>query len=138
MKKTLLLLAGCFFSAPLLACEISASMVPECVKNAFSARFPEATVSEWDWDEDVKAYEADARQGKLEIEAYISEKGELICSKEDVTAESIAPSVLKQVHEKWPRAEVLGANKITTPKGVVWDVGIKVRNRHHNIKIEEK
>lgn len=138
LKKSVLLLAGLFCSAPIWAGEISASMVPDSVKSTFEKHFPEASVTEWDWDEDTQSYEVDARRGRLEIEAHISEKGELICSKEDVTAESIAPSVLKQVHEKWPRAEVLGANKITTPKSVVWDVGIKVRNRHHNIKIEEK
>ena len=138
IKKSVLLLAGLFCSAPIWAGEISASMVPDSVKSTFEKHFPEASVTEWDWDEDTQSYEVDARRGRLEIEAHISEKGELIRSKEDVTVDAIAQNVLKEVHEKWPRAEVLGANKITTPKGVVWDVGIKVRNRHHNIKIEEK
>ena len=95
---------------------ISASMVPAEVKNAFVQQYPSAQVM---------------------IKALYRENGQLISSKEDVSADKIPPSVLKQIHEKWARAEVLGANKITTPKGVVWDVGLKFRNRYHNVEIHE-
>ena len=116
---------------------ISASMVPAEVKNAFAQQYPSAQVMEWDFEDDENAYEVEARLGQAEVKALYRENGQLISSKEDVSADKIPASVLKQIHEKWARAEVLGANKITTPKGVVWDVGLKFRNRYHNVEIHE-
>ena len=65
-----------------------------------------------------------------------SEKGDLIVSKEDVAAGAIPKDVLDEVSQKWQRAEILGANKITTPKGVTWDIGLKFRSQYHNIEIK--
>lgn len=98
---------------------ISASMVPAEVKTAFAQQYPSAQVMEWDFEDDENAYEVEARLGQAEIKALYRENGQLISSKEDVSADKIPAPVLKQIHEKWARAEVLGANKITTPKGVV-------------------
>ena len=116
---------------------ISASMVPAEVKTAFAQQYPSARILEWDFEDDENAYEVEAKLGQAEIKALYRENGQLISSKEDVSADKIPASVLKQIHEKWTRAEVLGANKITTPKGVVWDVGLKFRNRYHNVEIHE-
>lgn len=112
-------------------------MVPAEVKTAFAQQYPLAQVMEWDFEDDENAYEVEARLGQAEIKALYRENGQLISSKEDISADKIPAPVLKQIHEKWARAEVLGANKITTPKGVVWDVGLKFRNRYHNVEIHE-
>lgn len=56
IKKSVLLLAGLFCSAPIWAGEISASMVPDSVKSTFEKHFPEASVTEWDWDEIGRAH----------------------------------------------------------------------------------
>ena len=68
----------------------------------------------------------------------IDKDGKVIRTKEDVRAENIPASVLEKVHQEWPRAEILGANKLTdAQKGVIWDVGLKVRSRYRNIQIAE-
>ena len=111
-------------------------MVPAEVKAAFQKQYPSAQILEWDYEEDEKAYEVEARIGKAEIDAMYSEKGELIVSKEDVAAEAIPKDVLDEVRQKWQRAEILGANKITTPKGITWDIGLKIRSQYHNVKVQ--
>ena len=115
---------------------ISSSMVPAEVKAAFQKQYPSAQILEWDYEDDEKAYEVEARIGKAEIEAMYSEKGDLIVSKEDVAAAAIPKDVLDEVRQKWQRAEILGANKITTSKGVTWDIGLKFRSQYHNIEIK--
>lgn len=125
------------FSSLAVAGSISESMVPSAVKSTFAQTFPTAQVIEWDFEDDDNAYEVEGRIGEREIKALIAEDGKLIRSKEDVWAQDVPAAILKQVEKKWPRAQVLGANKITTSKGVVWDVGLKFRNRHHNVKIAE-
>lgn len=102
---------------------ISASMVPAEVKTAFAQQYPSAQVMEWDFEDDENAYEVEARLGQAEIKALYRENGQLISSKEDVSADKIPAPVLKQIHEKWARAEVLGANKLPLPKVLsgMWD-----------------
>lgn len=116
---------------------ISSSMVPTEVKNTFANMFPTAVVTKWDYDEDARGYEVDARMGKAEIEVLLAENGQLIRSKEDVAVQNIPEKILKTVREKWSRAEILGANKITTPQGIKWDVGLRVRSQYHNVEIPE-
>lgn len=111
-------------------------MVPSEVKAAFQKQYPSAQILEWDYEDDEKAYEVEARIGKAEIDAMYSDKGELIVSKEDVAAGAIPKDVLDEVRQKWQRAEILGANKITTPKGITWDIGLKIRSQYHNVKVQ--
>ena len=123
-------------SSAAFAGSISSSMVPSEVKAAFQKQYPSAQILEWDYEDDEKAYEVEARIGKAEIDAMYSEKGELIVSKEDVAAGAIPKDVLDEVRQKWQRAEILGANKITTPKGITWDIGLKIRSQYHNVKVQ--
>lgn len=123
-------------SSAAFAGSISPSMVPAEVKAAFQKQYPSAQILEWDYEKDEKAYEVEARIGEAEIEAMYSEKGDLIVSKEDVATGAIPKDVLDEVRQKWQRAEILGANKITTLKGITWDIGLKFRSQYHNIEIK--
>lgn len=123
-------------SSAAFAGSISSSMVPSEVKAAFQKQYPSAQILEWDYEDDEKAYEVEARIGKAEIDAMYSEKGDLIASKEDVAVGAIPKDVLDEVRQKWQRAEILGANKITTPKGITWDIGLKIRSQYHNVKVQ--
>ena len=121
MRKTIILpmlltVAAAFPAAH--AGDLPASAVPAPVREAFAAAFPQATSLEWDWDEDDRAYEVDARDGRREIEA-------------------IPENVKSRALERHPGAEILGANKKTSDRGVVWDVGLRVKGRYRNVDIPE-
>lgn len=122
---------------PAYAGDLPASAVPAPVREAFAAAFPQATSLEWDWDEDDRAYEVDARDGKREIEAVYTEAGRLIRSKVDVEAAAIPEAIKARALERHPGAEILGANKKTSERGVVWDVGLRVKGRYRNVDIPE-
>ena len=138
MRKTIILpmlltVAAAFPAAH--AGDLPASAVPAPVREAFAAAFPQAT--SLDWDEDDRAYEVDARDGRREIEAAYTEAGRLIRSKVDVDAEAIPENVKSRALERHPGAEILGANKKTSDRGVVWDVGLRVKGRYRNVDIPE-
>ena len=140
MRKTIILpmlltVAAAFPAAH--AGDLPASAVPAPVREAFAAAFPQATSLEWDWDEDDRAYEVDARDGRREIEAAYTEAARLIRSKVDVDAEAIPENVKSRALERHPGAEILGANKKTSDRGVVWDVGLRVKGRYRNVDIPE-
>ena len=96
-------LASFALSSAAFAGSISPSMVPSEVKAAFQKQYPSAQILEWDYEDDEKAYEVEARIGKAEIDAMYSDKGELIVSKEDVAAGAIPKDVLDEVRQKWQR-----------------------------------
>lgn len=140
MRKTIILSMLLAVSTALPAAhagDLPASAVPAPVREAFAAAFPQATALEWDWDEDDRAYEVDAREGRCEIEAVYTEAGRLIRSKVDVDAAAIPEAVKKKALERHPGAEILGANKKTSERGVVWDVGLRVKGRYRNVDIPE-
>ena len=88
MRKTIILPMLLTVSAAFPAAhagDLPASAVPAPVREAFAAAFPQATSLEWDWDEDDRAYEVDARDGRREIEAAYTEAGRLIRSKSTST-----------------------------------------------------
>ena len=89
---------------PAYAGDLPASAVPAPVREAFAAAFPQATSLEWDWDEDDRAYEVDARDGKREIEAVYTEAGRLIRSKVDVEAAAIPEAIKARALERHPGA----------------------------------
>ena len=140
MRKTIILSMLLAVSTALPAAragDLPASAVPAPVREAFAAAFPQATALEWDWDEDDHAYEVDAREGKREIEAAYTEAGRLIRSKVDVDAAAIPEAIKSRALERHPGAEILGANKKTSERGVVWDVGLRVKGRYRNVDIPE-
>ena len=138
LKSFLFVALTALASQSAAAGEIRADMLPDPVKNAFASLYPSVVAVEWDWDEDRHAYEAEAKIDHREVEVLIAETGELLQAKEDVFADQIPDEVLKEIRQKWPRAEVLGANKITTRSDEIWDVGLKFRNRYHNVEIKRK
>ena len=139
MRKTIILPMLLTVAAviPVYAGDLPASAVPAPVREAFAAAFPQATSLEWDWDEDDRAYEVDAREGRREIEAVYTEAGRLIRSKVDVEAAAIPDAVKQKALKRHPGAEILGANKKTSERGVVWDVGLRVKGRYRNVDIPE-
>ena len=137
-KKTILpMLLTVAAAFPAYAGDLPASSVPAPVRAAFAAACPQATALEWDGDEHDRAYEVDAREGKREIEAAYTEAGRLIRSKVDVDAAAIPEAIKSRALERHPGAEILGANKKTSERGVVWDVGLRVKGRYRNVDIPE-
>lgn len=55
----------------------------------------------------------------------------------DVDVAAIPEAIKSRALERHPGAEILGANKKTSERGVVWDVGLRVKGRYRNVDIPE-
>lgn len=115
--------------------DLSRSDVPAAVLKAFEAQYPGVVVEKYDFDDDDNVFEIDAEKGSLEIEAKYKKDGTLVEFKEDVRAQDIPASVLNQVKEQYPKAEILGANRLFKNGKHFWDVGVKDGRKHRNILV---
>ena len=60
------------------------------MKTAFAQQYPSAQVLEWDFEDDENAYEVEAKiRASRNQKALYRENGQLISSKEDVSADKI-------------------------------------------------
>ena len=107
LKRLLFVALTALASQSAAAGEIRADMLPDSVKKTFASLYPSVVAVEWDWDEDRHAYEAEAKIDHREVEVLIEENGELVQAKEDVFADQIPDEVLKEIRQKWPRAELI-------------------------------
>ena len=117
--------------------DLTKNEVPAAVLEAFESKYPSVVVEKYDFDDDDNVFEIDAQKGTLEIEAKFRKDGTLVESKEDVRAQDLPVAVLNQIKEKYPKAKVLGANRVFKDGEHFWDVGIKVRGRHRNVIISQ-
>lgn len=117
--------------------DLAKSEVPAAVLSAFEAQFPDVVVVKYDFDDDEKVFEIDAEKGTLEIEVKYRKDGVLLESKEDVRAKDIPAAVLNAVQEQYPKAKVLGANRVFKNGTYFWDVGVKDGRRHRNMIVCE-
>ena len=117
--------------------DLTKNEVPAAVLEAFESKYPTVVVEKYDFDDDDNVFEIDAQKGTLEIEAKFRKDGTLVESNEDVRAQDLPVAVLNQIKEKYPKAKVLGANRVFKDGEHFWDGGIKVRGRHRNVIISQ-
>lgn len=117
--------------------DLAKNEVPAAVLEAFESKYPGVVVEKYDFDDDDNVFEIDAQKGTLEIEAKFRKDGTLVESKEDVRAQELPATVLNQIKEKYPKAKVLGANRVFKDGEHFWDVGIKDGGRYRNVIISQ-
>ena len=88
----LLTFGFCFLAVQLVLAQ-SEKDIPVAVKNAFNAKYPNMKVTDWDWEEDKDAYEAEFKMNGRENEAYFSPDGAWLKTKTDIKHEQLPTAV---------------------------------------------
>lgn len=141
--KIYLFLIACILCGSVFAGNIKESAVPAKMKAYLTAHYPDATGTEWDFDDDDNVYEAEFKIKGLEYKLEITPEGVLHASKEDLAVSALPESINAYIRQNYPDYRILGANKKMKGGKVTYDVGIKGKNsygqtRHHNIYFNEK
>lgn len=111
--------------------DLRASDVPEPVRAAVTAAFPNAQVEEWDFDDG--RYEVELNTSGLEAKLELSPEGKILKSKQDVREADIPQNIKDEVLRRRPGAKILGANLHEENGKTWWDVGVKTKEgRHRN------
>lgn len=130
--KAVIILASAI-SLPGYAKDLQASEVPQAVRQYVEQTYPQSSNIEWDYDKDDGYYEADFKRLGNEIEVKLTKDGQLIVAKEDIEKKDIPELIQNAALKQFPKARILGANRIIKPNAITWDVGLKLDNgQYHN------
>lgn len=112
MQKLLLSALSAAFIAPGLA-DIPAADVPATVKTQVQNQFPNASVIDWDFDDDEDVYEAEFRINGLEYEMKLSPDGTVFLIKADIPLQSLPAPVQTAIAKDFPGYALRRAKQIT-------------------------
>ena len=141
MKNTLIVLtaAALFAALPASAKDVAPDQVPQAARTFVESRYADARGLDWDWDADDSRWEAEFATPAGDVEVQFDAEGRFVRSKEDVARDAMPAAILNAVEARHPHARVLGANKLTTPEGVFWDVGLRRPNGgYRNILVDDQ
>jgi len=101
--------------------DISMSDVPSVVLNNFQAEYPKAKDIEWELSN--SQYEVEFELGwNRDFKIWYDKAGHVMKRKEEVSRKELPAVVLSSLHSEFKSYRVDGAEKITTEKGIQYEV----------------
>ena len=107
--------------------KLKSTQVPAAVTAAASKQYPNAKISHWSKEtEDGKTtYEASVVEGSSKRDVVLAEDGTLVAVEEAVAVSALPGPVTSTVQEKYPKAIIAKAEKITKDGAVQYEVGLR-------------
>lgn len=94
--------------------KIKESKVPEVVKNAFKAKFPDAKKIQWELEND-SIYEAEFVSNKVEMSSNFSATGRWLETEKEIDKKDIPDAVLKMIAGKYAGYKIVEAESVDSP-----------------------
>jgi hypothetical protein len=120
--------------------KVTKDQVPASVITAFEKAYPNAMVNEYTqktWDEKVW-YSIEFVDGGITKEVKYSADGVLRASRSDVVAKDLPEAVRNTIAAKYPGADIVKAETEVRNGIVLYDVKLKVKGEHQNLKLNDK
>lgn len=96
--------------------------VPKEVIEAFQAKFPGITPSEWEME---AQYEADFSVNGKEVEVTFDAEGKIVQIEYEIDVEELPEAVVNAIEESYPYCEIVEAEKIETEDGdILYEVDL--------------
>ena len=125
MKKNIfLVMLGFMFSLAAIA----QLKVPTAVKNAFRAKFPNATNVKWG-KENAKEYEADFKLNNIVTSANFDGKGNWTETETEIAANALPDAVTTAIKNKYPGSVITKGDKIEKPSKTLYEADVKVNKK---------
>lgn len=128
-KICLLLLA-----VPASLVSFSQIKVPQKVKDAFAAKFPNATHVNWG-KENAKEFEAEFTQNSVQISANFAMDGSWVETETVVNANTLPPAIPAAIRSKYPNATVSRWEKVEKPGSTYYETVVKVNNKKKEVEV---
>jgi len=112
--------------------------VPAVVQQAFSAKYPNLKVKDWDWEAQKETYEADFIVDNVEKEASFSTAGKWLKTKTEITkAELPAPVTKAGTTGELAAWQMIDFSHIESPdKGVYYKIRFKKGQEEQSLKFD--
>ena len=138
MKKTILLAFCITLLASVSTMAQSDKKVPAVVTSAFAEKYPGMKVSEWDYEADKNAYQAEFNRDGKKMEAYFAEDGSWMKTKRELKVEDLPPAVFKSLttgeYKDWTFGDYY---EMDTPEGMRYKIKAKYNPQEHHLIYNE-
>lgn len=109
--------------------------VPEAVKNAFTAKYPDATNVKWG-KENAKEYEAEFKLNNNSVSANFGMDGSWVETESVIPVTDLPAAVTNAINTKYPGASITLAEKTEQPGNkVLFEVSFKVDGKKKSIEL---
>ncbi|MEM7799232.1 MAG: PepSY-like domain-containing protein [Chloroflexota bacterium] len=103
--------------------DIESNEIPEAVKEAFAARFPDVTPESWEVD---AVYETEFTVDGKEIEVTLNPDGSINQIESEIDPDELPEAVVEAVKAKFPHCEIVEAEKVEKGDGtLLFEVDLK-------------
>ena len=110
--------------------------VPDVVKNAFSAKYPNATNVKWG-KENAKEYEAEFKLGNNSVSANFGLDGSWVETESVIPAADLPAAVTSAINTKYPGAVITLAEKTEQPGNkILYEVSFKVNGKKKSLELK--
>jgi hypothetical protein len=134
MKK-ILLFAGLFVIASIVACGQTDSKVPEKVKTTFSQKFPGAIKVKWDMENDTE-WEAEFKMDGKEYSANFDLSGTWMETEYEISASDLPKVVQATIDKEFAGAKFEEGEVSETANGKVFELELKTGKKEMDVSID--
>jgi hypothetical protein len=135
MKKIILLLALLLLISGSAMAQIT---VPQAVKSAFEAKFPNAENVKWD-KENRSEYEANFTLGVTEMSASFLRDGTWLETETTIAVDQLPQAVQDAVKQNYSTGTITGASKIEkADNSIVYETDIRIKSKTKEVIFDEK
>ena len=133
MKKIFIVLAAAIVTGMSASCQ--GIKVPDAVKNAFAAKFPNATNVKWG-KENAKELEAEFKLNNTNVSSNFGLDGSWIETETTINTSDLPAAVTNAINAKYPGNNITRAEKIEKPGGkIMYETVIKIGSKKKEIEI---
>jgi len=119
--------------------KVALDQVPAAAVKAVKERFPKAEIRFVD-KEGKDRYEFAMKEGDRQFDVGVTAEGRILNVKEEIAAEKVPDAVKEGVKKKFPDAEIVEAEKITTGDGkeakVTYEMVIKTKKGKQGVAFD--
>ena len=109
--------------------------VPAAVKNAFSAKYPNATHVTWG-KENAKEYEAEFKLNNTNVSANFGLTGNWVETETVIPITDLPAVVTDAIKKKYPSAVITMAEKLEMPGGkLLYEAAFKVKGKKKSLEL---
>jgi hypothetical protein len=124
MKKTVIVLVALFVSTVAYSQKVKEKNVPDAVKIAFKAAYPNA--DDVEWEKEDENYEVEFELNDVDYSVLYTADGTLLETEMEIETEQLPQNVIEYMKANYADKKIKESAKITNNKGVVtYEVEIK-------------
>lgn len=96
--------------------ELDPNQIPEAVKEAFAAKFPDTTPKQWAVEAE---YEAEFTHNDKQVEVTFDAEGEILHIETEIDVEDLPHDVVESVKSNYPYCEITEAERVEMGDGTI-------------------